>query len=263
METSFSYSPAGLADLAKEASAVVGIQEPNEHRYRNKMPSKEAIRKKLWRNNLSAQKRSAIRKREREQKRVRFQHLTEKEREEHRKRDRLRKAKEREAESQEQKRRRLERERKRKAVLRAKKRGEQLPVKPIKPANESQNTFNGIADDSVASRTMPKSKLQRRGKKEWTQLGLRDMVKAGHVDVQECRLDGEVSGSSVCPFCLFSGDSCREIEVPLDPLQPFLFASPMEPDVENSALCAFLQSKVSGLDIVFAKDNGFESLGIC
>ncbi len=94
-------------------------------------PSKEAIRKKRWRDTLSTERKERIKKREREQKRLRFHLLSEEGRAEHRKRDRIRKARERNCETSAQKEARLARERKRKAMLRAKRKGnehvKQLP----------------------------------------------------------------------------------------------------------------------------------------
>ncbi len=83
-------------------------------------PSKEALRKKRWRQTLSQDRKEMIKKREREQKRRRFHNLSEEGRAEHRLKDRIRKARERNLETTEQKRIRLNRERQRKAQLRAK-----------------------------------------------------------------------------------------------------------------------------------------------
>lgn len=96
-------------------------------------PSREALRKKRWRETLSHERRENIKKREREQKRCRFQHLSEAGRSEHRRRDRLRKARERVLESPAQKAERLRRERLRKAAIRARRRKD-----PAVPADSAE-----------------------------------------------------------------------------------------------------------------------------
>lgn len=94
--------------------------KPKVARKQTTSPTKEALRKKRWRETLSEERKEKIKKREREQKRRRFHCLSEEGRAEHRLKDRIRKARERKLETIEQKRIRLNRERQRKAMLRAK-----------------------------------------------------------------------------------------------------------------------------------------------
>lgn len=104
-------------------------------------PSKEALRKKRWRDTLTNDRREMIKKREREQKRRRFHKLNEEGRAEHRRRDRLRKARERIMENPTQKAERLRRERQRKAAIRARKKQEAV----ADGHEEDYNTCTGDA----------------------------------------------------------------------------------------------------------------------
>lgn len=100
-------------------------------------PSKEALRKKRWRETLSPGRREGIKKREREQKKKRFRSLSEEGRAQHRRRDRIRKARERDAESPACREERLARERARKQALRARRgAGPTLQKAPSTPIDE-------------------------------------------------------------------------------------------------------------------------------
>lgn len=110
--------------------------------------TKEALRKKRWRDSLPVERKEIIKKREREQKKMRFQKLSSRGRAEHRKKDRLRKARERNMESDKQKAKRLERERLRKASIRAKRKYGKSPSPSPNPY-QYQSTPGLEKEDNV------------------------------------------------------------------------------------------------------------------